>query len=346
MKSFLQNVLAIIKARALWLVDSKNRLPVSAFLALLLIVLLSGTFWMRLRERFIVEPTAHGAYIGKIKLVSGYQIPMFLEIDDTQLYAAVLLHSSAAPLGHTLNQRILIERARTVATPLTLPLPDSSNFSDMQEMTVTLRGQLNEYDEFTGTVFVSGHKSGVKESEIIDRGQFMLRARAEPRALTPALQRDAQSWVLLQAERATWDEKLAKIATIKDGKLDEIERLKNFVNDKLRLRAGADQKYAAVETQLQAVHDELNGRKEKAQKLSASLALAQRVTPFGRLVTLARESNDRELRWVESMLRVGDQAGPAGIEDDVQRGLEIMGLKDQLVRERARIVALGGDPDA
>jgi len=51
------------------------------------------------------------------------------------------------------------------------------------------------------------------------------------------------------------------------------------------------------------------------------------------------------------MLRVGDQvgpgqAGPAGIEDDVQRGLEIMGLKDQLVRERARIAALGGDPDA
>ncbi len=287
-----------------------------AVICFLVLGALSGSFWMRLRDRFVVSPGVSGTYSGAIEFVDGSQTPVLLEVGKSMLFGIVL-----SP-GGVVHERSI---ARTEALVL-----------DAQGESITLRGRRNEFDEFVGTAETSAKK----------RGHFTLGRRFDPRALTPEMEHDARSWVLLQAERAVWDEKISKIDAIKNVKLEDIERLKNFVTDKPRLRAGADAKYAQVAEQLQAARDQLIVRKEKAQRLAGSLALAQRVTPFGKLVTLARESNERELRWIESMLRVGDRVGPAGIDDEVRRGIEILNALAGIRREWNRIVELGGDPDA
>lgn len=296
--------------------EKRRYLGIWAIVCFAILGVLSGTFWMRLRDRFFVSNEAPGDYSGAIKFVDGSQVPMLLEVGETAIYAVIL-----APKG------VIHERPISKTDPLVL---------EAQGQTITLRGQQNEYNEFVGTAETTAGK----------KGRFTISRRAEPRPIAADAQREAQSWVLLQSERSVWEDKLDKIDTIKKGKLEEIARLKNFVTDKPRLRAGADAKYAEVAAQLQAARDQLNARKEKAQKLAASLVLAQRVTPFGKLVTLARESNERELRWVESMLRVGERVGPAGIEDEVRRGMDILAIEDQIEKERDRIIELGGNPDA
>jgi hypothetical protein len=294
----------------------RRRLTITAAVLLVVLFILSGTFWLRIRDRFVIPPEATGSYSGVIKLPDGTQLPVALELDESRLFVALLSKNSVA-----------IERPRSESGSLMLA---------RDGLTVTLKGQVNEYDEFVG----------VAETSTGQKGVYRFGRRTEPRALSDKGLQEAQSWVLLSAELGMLEEKLSRIAGVKDGKNEEIARLRSFVADKPRLRAGADQKFSQVSAQLQAAKDELNSRLERARKLEASLGLAQRVTPFGRLVTLARESNERELRWVESMLRVGDQVGPAGIEDEVRRGFELLELKNRVEQERERVLQLGGDPDA
>jgi hypothetical protein len=72
---------------------------------------------------------------------------------------------------------------------------------------------------------------------------------------------------------------------------------------------------------------------------------------MGRLVSLSRESLDRENRWIESNLRASSATETSAasvrasqeLEQEIARGERVMQLKEQIRQQRERILALRGE---
>ena len=76
------------------------------------------------------------------------------------------------------------------------------------------------------------------------------------------------------------------------------------------------------------------------KKLDRQVELAYRVTGMGRLVSLARESLEREGRWQESMLRVGSADIPPEVLEQSAKAERILEIKRLIDSENTRIYDL------
>src|SRR5262249_34294030 len=117
----------------------------------------------------------------------------------------------------------------------------------------------------------------------------------------------------------------------------EVEKLSAVITEGQKLKNTADEKFAAVQKELEAAQTELKQKQERAKELEKKLDLALQVTNAGRLVALARESLDRDGRWIDSMTRVAADTSSPEVDVAVEKGERVLALKEAIDRERQRI---------
>jgi uncharacterized coiled-coil protein SlyX len=146
--------------------------------------------------------------------------------------------------------------------------------------------------------------------------------------------------LLLKGELSDTEYRIAEAQREVPEQRAEIDRLNEFVTEGEKLRARADEKLRALSDELGKTRQLLKVKQTEAERLSDQFDLAQRVSGMGRLVTLSRDSLDRETHWFNSVLRSEPQQSSSDLEQAVERGQKILALKREIMAERERIAAL------
>lgn len=87
----------------------------------------------------------------------------------------------------------------------------------------------------------------------------------------------------------------------------ERDTLAQFISDERGLIHKAQLKLLSEREQLQRSAAELERLQQEGRELESKLKLAERLTSMGRLVSMARESLEREARWSEAVLKMEQQ---------------------------------------
>src|SRR5690606_28359002 len=119
-----------------------------------------------------------------------------------------------------------------------------------------------------------------------------------------------------------------------------VEELTRFITDAESLRKKAEDRYRNVKQEREQVVAEIDSLQKQTKALERQVELAHRVTQRGTLVSLARESLDRESRWIEAMFRSEVSQGGDDFADALRHGNEVMSLRDGIAREREKIFQL------
>jgi len=140
---------------------------------------------------------------------------------------------------------------------------------------------------------------------------------------------------LIEQQKNLEHERLAQVN-------EELQRLGSLVTDRDGLHLSVEDRLLAKSQELKEVNQELAAELSQLAALQRQIELAQGVTAMGKLVSLSRETLDREARYVESMFR----AAPVEISSD-HRGEQseadrIFQLRRDIQEERRRIEELGG----
>jgi len=151
------------------------------------------------------------------------------------------------------------------------------------------------------------------------------------------LDQQFRSWLLLRTELS----KVAKDIEIADKLIpvqkEEIDELSKIINDESALKNRGDQRVVDLQDKTRNIDAELVKKRSQLAQAESQLLLAQRVSMRGKLVNLARESNEREARWARSLFF---QGGPEDLEGALQHSKEVRILKDTLSQERLLVQEL------
>lgn len=120
----------------------------------------------------------------------------------------------------------------------------------------------------------------------------------------------------------------------------EIERLTHFITEGESLKRNAQEKLIKIKDELEKVKAEFASKQSEVKALNEKLELSQRLTATGRLVSLARESLDRERRWADSMNKTTLSDSALDFDNVVGRGERIILLKNEIDIETAKIERL------
>jgi hypothetical protein len=181
--------------------------------------------------------------------------------------------------------------------------------------------------EFSGTLF-QGAKGG----------RWTLQKRAEPRTLEPSQHTDVALWLSLRNELEGVKRQITQAELRVPIQRAEIEKLTLFVTEGERLKSRAQEKYSLVKEELTSLQKLLTEQQAEAKRLQEALFVNQKVSGMGKLVSLARDSLEREARWIDSMVRV--VTPPADLDEAVAQAERVMATKREIAKERKRIDAL------
>lgn len=151
---------------------------------------------------------------------------------------------------------------------------------------------------------------------------------------------DLKHWLLLKHELSTVEYKIMGYEKEVPKQKADIEKLNSVITEGEGLRTKGKEKYQVVNNELNLAKDKLQKQRNQAQQLEEKFALARRVSDAGRLVSLARESLEREWRWTDSMLHSNVNNGDAEFERAVERADKITRLKSEIEAEKQKILAL------
>lgn len=126
----------------------------------------------------------------------------------------------------------------------------------------------------------------------------------------------------------------------RDKQLKEIETLNNFITNPESLKERAADRFTKVQRQYADLKEAVDALMNQASKLESQVALAQRVTQQGTLVSLARESLERESRWVESMLRSDRQGNQRGFREGLAHAEQVLRLQADIAKKREELARL------
>lgn len=144
-------------------------------------------------------------------------------------------------------------------------------------------------------------------------------------------------WLLLRAELSNIELQIADIEKRAPTQRSEIERLSNYITEGEKLKARAQNKFEESKQELLNAQQLFQQKQEEAKQLESQIKLAQRLTAMGKLVTLARESIEREGRWMESMFRSQPDHNSEEVEKQLKEREKVVNLRHQIEIEQARI---------
>ncbi|MCB0334298.1 MAG: hypothetical protein KDD55_12405 [Bdellovibrionales bacterium] len=301
---------------------SSRSLPhLLAILLLLLLILVSALFWLEIHRRFPRLP--EGDYVGSLSGVLGSERKErvhFFARSSSEHIEFVLLRSGWKP--YRLSTR-LDSSSEDTLYPLQLEGPDGSLF---------FVGEQVEPHSYKG--FVSDLQSN-------EEGTWELKqvSAAEIQALSS--ESDLLHWIRMFDELQRIEGSRVAAETRLPQLKREVVRLESFITEGEKLKEQGGDSFQNAQAEIVHLEEELKNEKNNARVLLEKLQVAQRVTPMGTLVSLAREAAERDARWISSMMRSdGAATGSRGFEADYERAQEVLELLEGIRRENKLIEAL------
>lgn len=295
-------------------------------LGLGLLLLVGILFWLQVSERFpLIEK---GSYLG---LISGVfeerkkPIRFYLErrSDHDELFVVVMRPGWTPELVSSVVSGQSKDESQWVL-PVIIGGPEGR---------LKLVGQANGDGVYAGTVY---------NLEDGKRGSWELkRIRNEETTLPVQDDDEVRHWLLLKLELDGVEKQIGSFAELVPKQREEIEKLTAVITEGEGLKTRANEKFDKVRAELNDVRKVLKDKQEEAQKLAQRVEISQRVTGVGKLVSLARESLEREGRWLESMLNATGVETSSEFERAVETGEKILVLKNEIALEKERITRLG-----
>jgi hypothetical protein len=117
-----------------------------------------------------------------------------------------------------------------------------------------------------------------------------------------------------------------------------IDNLHRHVSDEEVLRKTADIRLGRSDSELEGARSELQLRQQQLDKVIRDFDLSQRISQEGKLVFLARETIQRESRWIELSLKLLAPETSLGFDQALARAERVQTLKRQIRREREAVV--------
>jgi vacuolar-type H+-ATPase subunit I/STV1 len=150
-------------------------------------------------------------------------------------------------------------------------------------------------------------------------------------------ERNLTLWLSLRRELSQVNQLIVRAEALVPEQRAEVERISESIQDVPKFKARADEKYRELVRMLDEQRQILDQRQREVQDLAQRFEIAQRVTGMGKLVSLARESFERENRWFDSMLRAAPAGLSGSVQEAIQRGEKIIELKREIRKERAKL---------
>ena len=259
-----------------------------------------------------------GSYLGEIKGVNEESLlPFFVEsLPSNELFINVIEKESE---------------------PQRIPVIFNDKNDAVQPIVININGVewklvgSGKENKFSGKLFeVGGKQQGDWELKMIPLSERNF-AKDD---------REMTEWTKLANQYELLKGEISSIRTQVANQTKEIEKLTDFIVDADRLKARSEKKFRSISQKLDEKNLELKQVESEAQVLENRLALAQKVTDMGRLVLLARQTLERENRWINSAL-----SGEVPFQgEDFQRELEnakkIISIKRAIQEEEEYIVHL------
>ena len=296
-----------------------------AALTLLLLGVVSAYLWLEVKERFPSLPAGdyQGVIQGTEQSQGGDTIKVFVRsagADNVLLwmvFAPGWLPQSVSTVPSGVEQE---DRAQWFF-PITLNAPNT---------TYKLIGSSAGVDRYAGSLVNMQNKK---------KGNWELTALHDaPIYPTPTRVKELQLWLLLRNELAAVEAQIVQVEKQAPLQRQEIERLTNIITEGTGLKLKADQKFLQVKSELSLAQQKLKTKQEEASKLEGQINISQRITGMGKLVSLARETLEREARWVDSMLKSNPSKDDLQhLEEEFRRAEQIMELKRAVELETERI---------
>lgn len=269
--------------------------------------------WIYSQNRFEIPPP--GMYLGAIEgLHAEESTPLLVEVSSDK-------------------KGLLIWVARKGFSPVQKPLNDESwiepiTFQSEEGPTEVISQQSGNI--ISGSIFISSTNA---------RGNFTLTKFPEQTTDSETLSL-AKGMLTVRSELESIYSKIKENKERQSAANAEIERLTGFLNDGELLRGSAQKRLSEERQKLSEKRKILNAEQAEVKKLDRQVELAYRVTGMGRLVSLARESLERERRWQESLLRVGTADIPPEVLEQSVKAERILEIKRLIDSENERIYDL------
>jgi len=300
-------------------VVSRRWFPYSvAALAFCLFVAVVASLWFEKQERFPILPP--GSYIGTISGIFREEpkpVRFYVEaLPQSDEVFFVLIKEAWMPQRVSLGSRGQAHNAAEWVFPLVARGPDR---------TLKLSGTKTESGYFSGAV-----------SEIPGGGRgawWLTPIRDQSSSVSEEEASSIRLWLTYKAELEDLEASIAEAQKRGPELKAEVDKLTDFITEGETLRQRADSKFTQVRGDLQQAREGLKKKREEARRLESRVELSQRVTAMGKLVSLARESLDREGRWLDSMLA----AAPDEPQEKASGESETAKLRKAIALEQERL---------
>jgi len=300
----------------------RHFLPMVLGMLLVAIVLGILSLWSRREEGFPELPA--GSYAGTMTGIfadeGGGAVSWYVESapHDGGVFVA-MLRKGWEPQNLRISGEGLVEEAR----PMILT---------GEEGTLQLTGRAVSGGVFRGEVVDHVHQSHGEWTlrPVHDIGTAVTRQTGEG---------GVRLWLTLRAELRGIEAKRNFTEQEEARQRAEITRLTAFVTDDTLVRSQADQRFDEARKAFDAVKSQLQAARADVGELARQFALSQRLAGTGKLVSLARDSIERESRWVRSMLRTGGSEPPEVVAER-DRAARVFEVKAEIAKEEARLQEL------
>lgn len=181
--------------------------------------------------------------------------------------------------------------------------------------------------------------------EIYDSGTFIERIKLEASSIAiPLLSADELSEIKLRLAKQLEFEQFKRLINqteeIEKEEKEEIDKLTGLLTDGGLLRESSARRLERERALLTQIEREYNDAQSELKKMNRQVELAYRVTGMGKLVSLARESLERERRWIGSLLKVNVPEVPEEIIKKSDEAIQILEMKKHIESENSRIYEL------
>jgi len=180
-------------------------------------------------------------------------------------------------------------------------------------------------------------KGVVYNLDLGTKGSWVLEPFTEASAesdFTEAESAEIKQVVLLRRELRNVEQEKLEAVTNLEKQTEAVKKLEEFISNKETLRQRTADRLKKAQAEYDLADKEFRSYRREARALAQQLALSERVTEAGNLVSLSRKSIDRENRWLDSMFGTAGAIASYDFDSDVKRAQRIIELKTEIARLR------------
>ncbi len=234
----------------------------------------------------------------------------------------------SVPIYIEVKENILVTLLRDGWMPAVKEISKSDKQGPLElrgsEARLRFSGSMKEEGKFEGVVYNLDHNT---------KGSWSLSALdlKEGLPLTQERKNEIARVLLLRDELSLVEDQIDDVDAEIQKQIVAVKKFEEFVSDGTTLQQRTKEKYERAVAIYESENKIFNKKKKEARELAKQLALSERVTESGNLVSLSRKTIERENRWLDSMFETSSTKTPSyDFDSEVERAKKIIMLRGKL----------------